>query len=135
MVEGISHITFLVKDLELATNFFMKIFDAEEIYSSRSMQFSLSPEKYFMIGNIWICIMVGESSPTKTYNHCAFKISESDFPIYVERIKLLGLDIRQGRPRIEGEGLSIYFYDFDNHLFELHTGNITDRLERYLNYV
>jgi len=33
------------------------IFDAEEIYDSREKNFSLSREKFFMIGNVWIVIM------------------------------------------------------------------------------
>jgi hypothetical protein len=32
---------------------------------------------------------------------------------------------------VEGEGQSLYFYDFDNHLFELHTGTLAQRLARY----
>ncbi|EIW18957.1 lactoylglutathione lyase-like lyase [Pelosinus fermentans DSM 17108] len=32
---------------------------------------------------------------------------------------------------MEGEGRSLYFYDYDNHLFELHTGTLTERLKRY----
>ncbi len=35
------------------------------------------------------------------------------------------------RSRVESEGRSIYFYDYDNHLFELHTGTLEERLERY----
>jgi hypothetical protein len=27
--------------------------------------------------------------------------------------------------------ISLYFYDDDNHLFELHTGTLAERLERY----
>lgn len=34
---------------------------------------------------------------------------------------------------MEGEGRSLYFYDYDNHLFELHTGTLTERLKRYKN--
>ena len=41
------------------------------------------------------------------------------------------LDMRPPRPRVEDEGRSIYFYDDDNHMFELHTGTLADRLERY----
>jgi len=47
------------------------------------------------------------------------------------RIKSLGLQIKEGRPRVDGEGHSIYFYDHDNHLFELHSGTLEQRLHRY----
>jgi hypothetical protein len=32
---------------------------------------------------------------------------------------------------VEGEGMSLYFYDYDNNLFELHTGTLEQRLARY----
>lgn len=75
--------------------------------------------------------MEGESLVDRTYNHVAFKIREEDFDVYQKRIMELGLDFRQPRPRVEGEGRSLYFYDFDNHLFELHTGTLAERLRRY----
>jgi len=43
----------------------------------------------------------------------------------------MGIKILIGRSRVEGEGKSIYFYDFDNHLFELHTGTLAGRLKLY----
>ena len=131
MIEGISHITFIVRDLKLATTFFKEIFDAEEVYASGDATFSVAKEKFFMAGNQWIAVMEGESLPTRTYNHVAFKISEADFETYQERIRKLGLDCKPPRPRVDGEGRSLYFYDFDNHLFELHTGTLSQRLERY----
>lgn len=131
MIEGLSHITFIVKDLALATRFFTTVFGAQEVYASGDRQFSLAREKFFIIGGVWICAMEGEPLPARSYNHCAFKIQEADFQAYVERIQSLGLSIRPERPRVEGEGRSIYFYDFDNHLFELHTGTLEERLQRY----
>lgn len=131
MIEGISHVTFIVRDLELATKFFKQIFKAEEIYSSGDTTFSISREKFFMIGEQWIAIMEGECLPTRTYNHIAFKIPEADFETYESRIRRLGIDFKPPRPRVEGEGRSLYFYDFDNHLFEIHTGTLSQRLERY----
>ncbi|GBG56954.1 fosfomycin resistance protein FosX [Sporomusaceae bacterium FL31] len=131
MIEGISHITFIVKSLELATKFFKEIFEAEEVYSSGDDTFSISRENFFMIGGQWIAIMEGESLPTRTYNHIAFKISEADFETYQARIHQLGVDVKPPRPRVEGESNSLYFYDFDNHLFEIHTGTLSQRLERY----
>jgi catechol 2,3-dioxygenase-like lactoylglutathione lyase family enzyme len=75
--------------------------------------------------------MEGEPLQARTYNHIAFKIAEEDFELYLERIKALDIDVRPPRPRVDGEGRSIYFYDNDNHMFELHTGTLTERLARY----
>ena len=49
----------------------------------------------------------------------------------LKRNSVTGLEIRESRPRVEGEGHSLYFYDDDNHLFELHTGTLEERLDRY----
>ena len=95
----------------------------------------MSRERFFLVGEepeaIWIAVMEGESLPTRTYNHVAFKISDADYPACLERVMSLGLDVREGRSRVEGEGRSIYFHDDDNHLFELHTGTLEERLRRY----
>ena len=127
----ISHMTFVVRDLEQATLFFETIFSAKEVYSSGTTTFSVAQEKFFLIDNLWIAIMQGDSLPTRTYNHIAFKIEEGEYDNYLDKINTLGLEIKDGRSRIEGEANSIYFYDFDNHLFELHTGTLEERLQRY----
>jgi len=129
----ISHITFIVKDLEKATKFFTYIFNAVEVYSSGDNIFSLSKEKFFTIDGQWIAIMEGEPQKERTYNHVALKIDDDEFEEYEERVCQLGVDFEEPRPRVEGEGRSLYFYDYDNHLFELHTGTLKKRLERYKN--
>ena len=131
MISGISHLTFIVKDLELSKNFWGNIFGAKEVYSSGDKIYSISKEKFFLAGDIWICIMEGESLEKRTYNHIAFQIKDEEFDEYLEKIKNCGVEIKQERPRADGEGRSIYFYDFDNHLFELHTGNLDERLKSY----
>jgi len=67
----------------------------------------------------------------RTYNHIAFTIHDKDYDEYVERINKANGEIIQGRTRIDGEGRSIYFYDYDNHLFELHTSTLEERLKSY----
>ncbi|EAF1786025.1 FosX/FosE/FosI family fosfomycin resistance thiol transferase [Listeria monocytogenes] len=131
MISGLSHITLIVKDLNKTTTFLKEIFNAEEIYSSGDKIFSLSKEKFFLIAGLWICIMEGESLQERTYNHIAFQIQSEEVDEYIERIKALGVEMKPERPRVEGEGNSIYFYDFDNHLFELHAGTLEERLKRY----
>lgn len=132
MIQGISHITFIVKDLEKMTSLLVYIFDAEEIYSSGKQTFSISQEKFFLINGLWIAIMQGDFLLEKTYNHVAFKIAEEDYELYAARVKTMNLEVKEGRSRVEGEGRSLYFYDYDNHLFELHTGTLNQRLQNYL---
>ena len=131
MIEGLSHMTFVVRDLERMSRILEGVLGAREVYASGDDTFSLSREKFFLAGDIWIAIMEGESLPLRTYNHVAFKISDDDFDACVARVAALGLDMRPPRPRVEGEGRSIYFHDDDNHLFELHTGTLSERLARY----
>jgi fosfomycin resistance protein FosX len=131
VIQGLSHMTFVVRDLERMTAILTGVFDAREVYSCGEETFSTAREKFFQVGTLWIAIIEGEPLPSRTYNHVAFKIQESELEAYEARIKALGLEIRRPRERVEGEGQSIYFYDNDNHLFELHTGTLAERLERY----
>lgn len=131
MIKGLSHITFIVKDIEKTTLFLQRIFDAEIVYDSGPRTFSLSRERFFSIGGLWIAIMEGEALPGKTYNHVAFQIDDSDFELYRRRIEAVGAEMRTPRSRVDGEGRSLYFYDYDNHLFELHTETLTTRLAAY----
>jgi len=131
MIEGLSHITLITSDLDRMSAIMEQVLDGEQIYSSGDETFSLSREKFFLIGGQWIAVMEGESLPARSYNHIAFKIPSSEIEAYRARIEKLGLEIRDSRQRVEGEGRSLYFYDHDNHLFELHTGTLEERLARY----
>ena len=131
MVQGLSHMTFIVRDLERMEAMLTTVLDAKKIYDSGDKTFSLSKERFFDIGGVWVATMEGDPLPNRTYNHVAFKMAPDAYDDKLARIKALGLDVREGRARVEGEGHSIYFYDYDNHLFELHSGSLEDRLKRY----
>jgi fosfomycin resistance protein FosX len=131
MIQGLSHLTFIVRDLEKMSSIITHVLGGEEVYSSGDQTFSTAREKFFIDGGIWIAIMEGESLPTRTYNHVAFKVSADRLEKARVAAEKLGLDIRAPRPRVDGEGQSLYFHDYDNHLFELHTGTLDERLERY----
>ena len=130
----ISHITFIVQDIERTTIMLQQLFNAKVIYDSGENTFSLSQERFFDIDGLWLVIMQGESLKETTYNHIAFKIDKKEYDEYKKRIETLGLTFREVRSRIEGEGRSLYFYDYDNHLFELHTGTLAERLKSYNDY-
>ena len=131
MIEGLSHMTFIVKDLDNMERLLTTVLDARKIYDSGKNTFSLSKERFFDIGGVWIATMEGDPLPSKTYNHVAFKMADDEYDDRLARIRALGLEVREGRARVEGEGRSIYFYDNDNHMFELHSGTLQERLKRY----
>jgi catechol 2,3-dioxygenase-like lactoylglutathione lyase family enzyme len=129
--EGLSHITFIVRDLDRMEEILTTVLGAQKVYDSGAETFSLSKEKFFLVGPVWIATMEGEALAARSYNHVAFKIDDADYDDCLGRIRSLGLELREGRPRVDGEGRSIYFYDDDHHLFELHTGTLAQRLARY----
>ena len=131
MIQGLSHITFIVRDLERMATLLCEGLGATQVYDSAAKNFSLSRERFFLLGGLWIAVMEGEPPAHKSYQHVAFKVSSEELATCETRLRELGVEIKPPRDRVDGEGESLYFYDFDNHLFELHTGTLEERLARY----
>src|SRR3954463_5309701 len=112
MVNGLSHITFVVRSLDRMEELLTGVLGASKIYDSGDETFSLARERFYLVGGkpgnagspppIWIAAMQGEPLSERTYNHVAFKITESDYELYLERVRKLGLELREGRTRVEG---------------------------------
>lgn len=130
-MQGISHITFVVRDLERMAAFLCEGLGAREVYDSAGRDFSLSREKFFVLGGVWLAAMQGDPPAGRSYQHVAFAVAGSELPAYRARLQALGVEFRPPRDRVDGEGESLYFYDFDDHLFELHAGTLERRLARY----
>ena len=128
---GLSHLTFIVRDVDRTTRLFCEGLRAQEVYDSQGRNFSLSREKFVLLGGLWLAFMEGEPPSERTYRHVAFAVADEDLPACEARLLALGAEVKPPRPRVEGEGQSLYFYDFDNHLLELHTGTLEQRLARY----
>ena len=130
-VRGISHVTFLVADLERTARLLCEGLGAREVYDSAGREHSLSREKFFVLGDAWLVAMEGAPLAERSYRHVAFAVDAADLPACQARLQALGVEILPGRGRIEGEGASLYFHDDDNHLFELHAGTLDERLVAY----
>jgi fosfomycin resistance protein FosX len=128
MIEGLSHITLVVPDLDEMQSFLLAAFDAKCVFRSDETQSSLSETRFFDIGGIWLAVIKGLPLSSRSYNHIAFKIDESGFERCQARLEAMNADLQQSRSRTTGEGRSLYFYGPGNHLFELHTGTLEQRL-------
>lgn len=129
-ISGVSHITFVVRDVDRAARLWVEGLGAKEVYDSQSKTFSISREKFFVLGGVWIALMQGDPG-TRSYRHVAFSAPASELPFIEQRLRSIGAEIMPPRPRVEGEGVSLYFHDFDDNLIEIHSGTLHERLERY----
>ncbi len=129
-VQGISHITFIVRDLQRMATLLCQGLGAAEVYDSGERTYSVSREKFFVLGGVWLAAMEGQPAP-RSYRHVAFKVEAAELSMFASRLRSLGVEVAPPRPRVDGEGESLYFYDFDDNLFELHAGTLEQRLERY----
>lgn len=129
-ITGISHITFIASDLARTAQLWVHGLGAAEVYDSKARNFSLSQEKFFVLGGVWIAVMQGPATE-RSYRHVAFQSTEAEIARCEVRLRSLGVEIRAPRPRVSGEGVSLYFYDFDNNLLELHSGTLEERLASY----
>ena len=130
-VDSISHIAFIVSDIDCMTLFLCEGLGAKEVFDNIVLKSEAAREKFFVLGGVWLAAIEGEPPSERTYQHVAFKVSSSELTDFKSRLENIGVDIKPSRNRVEGESESLYFYDFDNHLFELHTGTLNQRLQVY----
>ncbi|MEL0123365.1 MAG: VOC family protein [Paracoccaceae bacterium] len=112
MINGLSHITFIVRDLNKMEDVLTTVLDGRKIYDSGTQIFSYSKERFFDVGGIWIAIMEGNPLNERSYNHIAFALNAEEFDEKLRRIRALGLTVKEDRSRVSGEGCSLYFYDY-----------------------
>ena len=79
-MNGISHLTFLVKDLDRMATFMCEGLGAVEVYDSKAKNFSLSREKFFVLGGVWIAAMEGVPPVERSYQHVAFPCARGGYP-------------------------------------------------------
>ncbi|MBP2548669.1 catechol 2,3-dioxygenase-like lactoylglutathione lyase family enzyme [Neorhizobium galegae] len=140
MAGGLCHITFVTKNLDRMEKILTTVMKARKVEDPGADEFTLTKERIFQIGeglsSVWIVLIEGSVDLARSYNHVAFIIREEDVEERLAAIEALGLDLHDGHPHGTGRGLhgeeghSIYFYDDDNHMFELHVGTLEDRLRR-----
>nr|WP_295375659.1 VOC family protein [Pseudoxanthomonas sp.] len=131
-IHGINHVTIIVHDMDRTVQLFVQALGAREEYRSPEREYSKYPETFLRIGDLWLVVMEdAHIQRARSYDHIALSIDLEAVPEITRRLIEAGAEVVPSRPRVGAESASVYFYDFDNHLFELHAGNIADRLRHY----
>lgn len=127
MLQSVNHICFSVSNLEKSIEFYQGILEGKLLVKGRTTA-------YLEIAGLWIALNEEHNvkrNPVSTYTHIAFTVSEQELDYWSQKFSDLDVNILKGRKRHSKDKKSIYFTDPDYHLFELHTGNLEDRLEYY----
>jgi metallothiol transferase len=127
-IKGLNHLCFSVSNLEKSIAFYEQVFGAKILVQGRKLA-------YFDFSGIWVALneeaTIDRSKLNKSYTHIAFSILDEEYEAYTNKLSALGVNILPGRERDERDKQSIYFTDPDGHKFELHTGQLADRMEYY----
>ena len=119
-VKGISHLTFIVRDLDRMATLLVKGLGAEEVYDSESHNYSLSRERFFLLGGVWLAVMEGEPPNERSYQHVAFAVENRAAQLEVR--KALMETGYQVTPVIDRDYFwAIYFRTPGDVLFEVAT--------------
>ncbi|MCS3429742.1 fosfomycin resistance glutathione transferase [Klebsiella sp. BIGb0407] len=121
MLTGLNHLTLAVSSLERSLVFYQQ-------YLGMQCHASWEAGAYLSCGEFWLCLSHDNQAGIRRrdYTHYAFSISEGDFSLMVERLKMAGVACWKDN---RSEGQSFYFLDPDNHQLELHVGTLASRLE------
>ena len=124
----INHITFSVSNLNKSIEFYKNIFEAKLLVEGEKLA-------YFDLNGLWIALNlqkdIKRNEIKESYSHISFSIDEKDYEEILKKLKNLGINLLEGRPRHLDEGKSIYFEDPDGHKFEFHTKTREDRINYY----
>ncbi|OMH37992.1 fosfomycin resistance glutathione transferase [Motiliproteus sp. MSK22-1] len=120
MLDGLSHITLAVKDIDRSFDFYVNLLEMKPCVR-------WDYGAYLVLGDLWFCLSLDDEVATSTdYTHIAFAVAKDNFTDISER--LLNADVTVWKEN-KSEGDSLYFLDPDGHKLEVHAGSLSSRLE------
>ncbi len=117
MLTGINHLTLTVSDIDASLRFYQRLgFTAHVRWDSGA---------YLSVGDLWLCLSLGNPRPARDYTHIAFDTDADGFVALQQMAKQNNLvEWKSNR----SEGQSLYVADPDGHQLEIHVGDLRSRL-------
>ncbi len=119
MITGINHLTWNVKNIDVAFDFYVNILGLKPIMKSNK-------SAYFLAVNVWLAVTKGEKCLDRRYDHIAFDLDKKTFDSLVEKLKQNNVSEWKEN---NSEGESFYFLDPFGNKFELHYSNLESRIK------
>lgn len=123
MLESISHIALVVKDPGRTAALFQELFGARVIERQDSEGHL---ERFIKLGGTWIALVGAPVERARTGDHVAFRATPEVLEATAAKLQAMG------REFIRRADTALYFFDYDEHMFELDTEDMDEELQRPL---
>src|SRR6516162_539284 len=120
MLESISHIALVVKDSARTAALFQDLFGAR-VVEREDEEGHL--ETFVKLGGIWIVLVSAPVERARTGDHIAFHTTPEILEATVSKLQGMGREFIRAR-----SNSALYFFDYDDHVFELDTEDIEKEL-------
>jgi catechol 2,3-dioxygenase-like lactoylglutathione lyase family enzyme len=122
MLESISHVALVVKDPAKTAALFQDLFDARTV-QRKDDEGHL--ETFVKLGGAWIVLVGAPVQRTRTGDHIAFQATPDIIEATVAKLQKMGREFVRAR-----SDRALYFFDYDDHVFELNTEDIDEEIGR-----
>lgn len=109
----LDHIALIVRDPSRTATLVETIFDAKAI---RRHDDDGHDETYLHVGDTWFVLVAAEVERPLTGDHVAFHTTAEQMHVIAGRLKQMRHAFQMAR-----KDTALYFYDFDNHVFEINS--------------
>lgn len=120
MLDAIGHVALTVKDPNRTSTLFKDLFGAVVLVRKDG---DGHEETFVRLGRTWIVLVQADVERPRTGDHIAFFVSKSTLLETAERLKKMNTEFFLAR-----SDTALYFFDYDNHVFELDTTNLDHEL-------
>lgn len=120
MLGSISHIALVVKDPARTAALFHDLFGARAVERDDEEGHR---ETFVRLGSTWIALVGAPVQRARTGDHIAFRATAEFLEATAARLQAMGREFIRAR-----SDRALYFFDYDDHVFELDTEDLDDEL-------
>lgn len=120
MLEAISHVALVVKDPPRTAALLHDLFSARVVERGDDEGHR---ETFVRLGGTWIVLVGAPVQRTRTGDHIAFRATPEVLEATVARLQTMGREFIRAR-----SNRALYFFDYDDHVFELDTEDLDGEL-------
>ena len=120
MLEAISHIALVVKDPARTAALFHDLFGARAVEREDEEG---HVETFVRLAGTWIVLVGAPVERARTGDHIAFRATPEILKATAAKLQAMGREFIMAR-----SGRALYFFDCDDHVFELDTEDIDSKL-------